>query len=191
MVSFSIGTARSPAADFSVIAPGQVRCILRGDKSPSGKGQQPTVPSVAPVAEFKEKKGANKTGEAYTGNPTGPRIRCGAGSGVSVNPEAGTASRENDADVEGFNVHRRQHKTILTWLGWKGPSESQGRGMQEEMHQGTREALVVPLRHTAPKAHKGKPGNGTKRAVYSMVGKAEKYGSRERLPHSMGESYQA
>jgi hypothetical protein len=64
---------------------------------------------------------------------------------VSVHPEVLEQLRENKgADVEGFNVHRRQHKTILTWLGWKGPPESQGHGMQEKMYQGTREAPVVP-----------------------------------------------
>ena len=62
-----------PPGELRVIAPGQVRLILRGESPRRVRATHPPVPSVAPVAEFKEKKGTNKTGEAYTGNFAGHR----------------------------------------------------------------------------------------------------------------------
>ena len=65
--------------------------------------------------------------------------------GVTVHPEVlTTASREYGADVEGFNIHRRQHKTIRNGLDGKVRRSPKGHGMQEEMYQGTREAPLVP-----------------------------------------------
>jgi len=48
------------------------------------------------------------------------------------------------ADAEGFNVHRRQNRSIRYRRECEGPSESLGRGMQEEIRQRTREAPKSP-----------------------------------------------
>ncbi len=48
------------------------------------------------------------------------------------------------ADVEGFNVHRRQYRSIQYWRECGDPPESSGRGMHEEIRRRTREAPKVP-----------------------------------------------
>jgi hypothetical protein len=46
-----------------------------------------------------------------------------------------------NADAEGFNVHRRQHRSTRVWRECGDPPESSGRGMQEEIRCRTREGL--------------------------------------------------
>jgi len=48
------------------------------------------------------------------------------------------------ADAEGFNVHRRQHRSIRYRRECGDPPESSGRGMQEEIRCRTREAPKAP-----------------------------------------------
>jgi len=62
---------------------------------------------------------ANKTGEAYTGNPVGP-ARGRAGSRVTAHPEVLVQLRDElAADAEGFDDHRRQYKIIRNGLDGK------------------------------------------------------------------------
>lgn len=80
----------------------------------------------------------NKTGEAYTENPVGRR--------GDARPEVLVQLRDEFvADAEGFNVNRRQHKSIRFRRGCKGPPESSGRGMQEQMRTRTWEVPCAPV----------------------------------------------
>ena len=62
----------------------------------------------------------NKTGEAYTGNSVDSFNKLRTGSGEIALPEVLVQLRDElAADAEGFNVHRRQHKTIQNGLDAK------------------------------------------------------------------------
>ena len=80
------------------------------------------------------------------------------------------------ADVDSFNVLEDNTKHP-EWLGCGGPSESTGRGMQEEIRQRTREAPEVPgrgwvLKPLELETRKGRdPGNRTGLGWRDLTGK--------------------
>ena len=105
------------------------------------------------------------------------------------------------ADAEGFNVHRRQHKSIRIGEGAKVFRSPQVAACRKRHVRELGKPLGFPaggkvnVGHTDTKARKGKPGNGL---CWSLsvhwnfqTGQAEEYCERESPPQAVGVSYQA
>ena len=105
------------------------------------------------------------------------------------------------ADAEGFNAHRRLHKSIRVGEDVKVRRSPQAAACRkryvEELGRPHRLLCVgsVVGWYTALEARKGKPGNGTmpepQRRWGTRDGQAEEYCERESPPEASGESYHA
>jgi hypothetical protein len=91
---------------YDARAPSEAWCILQGERPCRGRTNHPPVSSVAPTAELKLVNfyNVNKVGEAYTENCAGRR--------GPVAPESWYSFEIKLEIAEGFNVHRRQYRSI-------------------------------------------------------------------------------
>jgi hypothetical protein len=122
--------------------------------------------------------------------------------GVTAHPEVLVQLRDKlAADAEGFNAHRRPHKSIRLGEDVKVRRSPQAAACRkryvEELgrpHRLLRGGSVGGW-YTAMEAREGKPGNRTRpepeRRREKPVRQAEEYCKRESPPEASGESYQA
>jgi hypothetical protein len=121
---------------------------------------------------------------------------------VTAHPEGLVQLRDKlVADAEGFNAHRRPHKSIRIGEDVKVRRSPQAAACRkryvEELGRPQRLLRVGSVGgwYTAIEAREGKPGNGTMPEPQlrreKPVRQAEKYCEREIPPDAGGESYQA
>ena len=143
------------ARQLSVSAPSEAWCILQGASPCRVRVSRPPVSSVAPVAE---QATANKTGEAYTENHAGRRggrrsLKCWYSFEMAI------------ADAEGFNVRRRQHRSIRFGEDVEVRRSHQAAACMKRCTQELGRPIWLPsiIRYGDNEAQKGKPGNRTMR----------------------------
>jgi hypothetical protein len=175
------------------IAPSQARRILRGESPRRVRASHPPVSSLASVAESRE----GRTRQAKR------RQRILQAVGVVAHPEVLVQLRDwLAADAEGFNVHRRQHRSTRDGEGVEVRRSRQAVACRKRyVGELGRPSRLLPAGRvlvgcTALEARKGKPGYGvmpgpTRAHTERRVRQAEEYCQRESPPYAEGESYQA